>query len=243
MERLHKRLAHAGVASRRKAEAMIREGRVEVDGVVVTQMGMLISPTSEIRVDHQPIQIESKVYFLLNKPPKVLSTVSDNRHRKTVVELIDVPHRIYPVGRLDYTTTGALILTNDGEFANALMHPSFHVDKTYEVHIHGLLTQQHIHMLEQGVRLEDGSITASGRVSNLVLIASKKQSQFSLTIHEGRYHQVKRMMEALNHKVIRLHRSHYAFLDLKGLSFGQYRKLKPFEIKKLKNLSQRGEPR
>jgi 23S rRNA pseudouridine2605 synthase len=243
MERLHKRLAHAGVASRRKAELLIREGRVKVDGVVITQMGTLVAPTQEVHVDDQKIDLESKVYFLLNKPTKTLSSVTDDRQRRTVVDLIDTPIRIYPVGRLDFTTTGALILTNDGDLAHALMHPSFHVEKTYICTIEGQISSNQLKALRTGIRLEDGTLTLPARVDEVELLANQNKSIVHLTLQEGRYHQVKRMMEALQHKVLKLHRSHYAFLDVHDLMAGQYRPLKPFEVKKLRQLAQFGKQR
>ena len=156
MERLQKVIASAGIASRRKAEEMIAQGRVKVNGTTVKEMGVKVSGNDRIEVDGTEIGKEEKVYFLLNKPKKTICAVKDDKDRDTVVDIIDCKERIFPVGRLDYETTGLLLLTNDGEFANGLMHPRNHICKTYEVAVNGVLTDGMCALLEKGIDLEDG---------------------------------------------------------------------------------------
>jgi 23S rRNA pseudouridine2605 synthase len=238
--RLHKVLAQAGIASRRKAEQLILDGRVKVDGHVVTQMGTQVTAEQTITFDDREINIEPKVYFLLNKPRKIISSVHDDRQRRTVIDLVETTYRIFPVGRLDYDTSGALILTNDGDFANALTHPSFHLEKTYEVRIKGILTLEHIKAMEKGIHLDTHTKTLPAQVDFIRPNKKLNQTEFVLILKEGRYHQVKRMMEYFGHEVNKLHRSKIGFIDIKNLNEGHYRPLKVFEIKKLKYLTQQG---
>ncbi len=240
MIRLHKLLAQAGIASRRKAELLIQEGRVKVDGQVVTQMGTQVTLKQVVTFDDKPLIIEPKVYYLLNKPRKIISSVTDDRNRQTVIDLLPKELRIFPVGRLDYDTSGALILTNDGEFANALTHPSFHLEKSYEVKIKGLLTLDQIKTIEKGVPLDELVKSLPAHIDYVKQNRKLNQTDFILILKEGRYHQVKRMMEYFGHEVIKLHRSKIAFIDVKDLSEGQYRPLKVFEIKKLKHIATMG---
>ena len=162
MERLQKVIAEAGVASRRKAEELIRAGKVKVNGVIVTQLGTKVTGKETIMVDGKVLNKEEKVYFLLNKPRSVVTTTSDDKHRKTVVDLIDTDARIYPVGRLDYDTTGALLLTNDGEFANLMMHPKNQIEKVYVAKVKGIAKAEHIIPLSEGVVI-DGKKTAPAK--------------------------------------------------------------------------------
>lgn len=236
MERIQKIIANSGVASRRKAEELIKEGRVKVDGKVVTELGTKVSKKSIIEVDNVKISSEEKEYYLLNKPRGVVTTTSDEHGRKTVVSLIETDKRIYPVGRLDYDTTGALILTNDGEFANNITHPKNQIDKAYVAKINGILTIADIMALKKGVMLDDIK-TSPAKVKIKKVDNKNKVSIVEITIHEGKNHQVKRMFEKLGYEVLKLKRERIAFLTLKGLSSGDYRSLTPKEVNQLYDLS------
>lgn len=234
MERLQKVMAHAGVASRRKSEQMITDGRVKVNGEKVTDMGVRVSKSDTITVDDVPINKEEPVYILLNKPRGVVSTADDPKGRDTVIDLVrDVNQRIYPVGRLDYDTTGVLILTNDGELANKLMHPSFEFEKTYVAKVEGRLTKENLIKLKQGVNLDEGKTApAQARIINYDKQSNK--TMLELILHEGKNHQVKKMMEAVGHPVDKLTRDKYGFLTTEGLQSGEWRELKQYEVNKLK---------
>lgn len=235
MERLQKVIAASGIASRRKAEEMIQQGRVKVNGQTVKEMGVKVSTQDRIEVDCHEINKEEKVYYLLNKPKRTICSVSDDKERDTVVDIIDCKERIFPVGRLDYETTGLLLLTNDGEFANGLMHPRNHIRKTYEVAVNGVLTDGMCALLEKGIELEDGK-TLPAEVFVLQRSEKKNKTVLQITIQEGRNRQVRRMMEFFNCEVTRLNRIQYAFLDLGNLRQGQYRKLRMFEVRKLMSI-------
>lgn len=235
MERLQKVIAASGIASRRKAEEMIQQGRVKVNGQTVKEMGVKVSTQDRIEVDGHEINKEEKVYFLLNKPKRTICSVSDDKERDTVVDIIDCKERIFPVGRLDYETTGLLLLTNDGEFANGLMHPRNHIRKTYEVAVKGVLTDGMCALLEKGIELEDGK-TLPAEVFVLQRSEKKNKTVLQITIQEGRNRQVRRMMEFFNCEVTGLNRIQYAFLDLGNLRQGQYRKLRMFEVRKLMSI-------
>ncbi len=231
MERLQKVIASSGVASRRKAEEMIQAGRVKVDGQVVTKLGTLVGSKNTIEVDGVRLEREEHVYYLLNKPRGIITSTTDDKHRKTVVDLIDTDKRIYPVGRLDYDTTGALILTNDGEFTNYLMHPSSEITKTYVAKVKGILKGKEIHMLESGVYI-DGKMTEPAKVKLRKVDEKNNTCMVEITIHEGRNHQIKNMIASLGMEVLKLKRERIAFLDVKGLQSGEYRLLSPKEIAK-----------
>jgi 23S rRNA pseudouridine2605 synthase len=226
--RLNAWLARAGVASRRGADELIKAGRVRVNGEL-GQLNTFVGGRDRVEVDGAPVALQPLAYVLLNKPAGVVTTASDPHGRRTVVGLVDHPARIVPVGRLDADTTGALLLTNDGELAHRLAHPRYRVDKVYEVEVEGSPDDEALQRLEQGVELDDGP-TAPARARRL------GPKRIELTIHEGRKHQVKRMCEAVGHPVRRLHRSRYAGLDLYGLGHGQWRALAPDEIAALKTL-------
>lgn len=236
MERLQKVIARSGIASRRKSEELIQAGRVKVDGKVVTQLGTLVHSKNVIEVDGVKLEREDHVYYLLNKPRGVITSTSDDKKRKTVVDLIETDKRIYPVGRLDYDTTGILILTNDGEFANYLMHPSNEITKTYWVKVKGILKADAIHALEDGVVI-DGKKTQKAKVKLRRVDEKNHTCMVEITIHEGRNHQIKNMIQSVGFEVLKLKRERIAFLDLKGLKSGEYRMLTPKEIKKLYALS------
>ena len=236
-ERLQKVMANAGVASRRSSEKLIQEGRVMVNGVVVTELGTKVESDDSISVDGKLLKKdEKKVYYLLYKPRGVISAAKDNKGREVVTDYLkDVPERLYPVGRLDYDTSGLLILTNDGDFANQMMHPRYKVDKTYVAKVEGLITPDSIKKLRNGVVI-DGKPTSRARAKILSRDAKKNTSIVSLTIHEGRYHQVKKMFGSVGHKVQKLSRTTYGTLTLDGLTSGEYRELSHNEVRELLKL-------
>lgn len=236
MERLQKIIAQAGIASRRKAEELITEGKVRVNGKVVTELGTKVSDKDQIEVNNQLIEKEIKEYYLLNKPRGVVTTTADDKNRKTVVDLIPTNARIYPVGRLDYDTTGALLLTNDGDFANILMHPKHEVAKVYVAKVKGLIKGEQINKLKDGVEIEPGIVVKGERVKLKKTDSKSNTSMVQITITEGKNHQVKKMFEAVGFEVIKLKREKIAFFDLKDLQSGEYRKLTPKEVSKVFSL-------
>lgn len=231
MERLQKLIARAGICSRREAEKIISAGRVTVDGKVITKLGAKADPSkNKIRVDGKPLKIcAEKIYLLLNKPRGYVSTVKDERGRKTVLELLgeNFSERVYPVGRLDLNSEGLLILTNDGDLTNALIHPRFEVAKTYRAKISGDVTEEKLDKLRAGIELDDG-LTAPAEVYLL------EKNLVEITIHEGRNRQVRRMFAAIGCDVKRLKRVKFAGLTIDGLKVGQYRELTAEEVAKLK---------
>ncbi|WP_251717006.1 pseudouridine synthase [Lactobacillus agrestimuris] len=237
LERLQKVIAEAGIASRRKAEKMIVDGRVRVDGKVVTKLGTKVDTFSNITVDGDPIERESLHTYLFYKPRGIVSTAKDEKGRKTVVDYFeDIPYRLYPVGRLDYDTSGLLLMTNDGKLANKLMHPKNEVSKVYVAKIKGILTPEEIMSLKKGVKF-DKYKSSRAKVKILKTDKRKNTQIVQLTIHEGHYHQVKRMFKAVGHLVEKLSRERYAFLELGNLASGQYRELTHEEIDRLKHLN------
>ncbi|MDR7236961.1 rRNA pseudouridine synthase [Bacillus sp. MM2020_1] len=236
MERLQKVIAQAGIASRRKSEELIKEGRVKVNGKVVTELGLKVSSSDRVEVNGIQIEKEEPVYFLLYKPRGVISSVNDEKGRKVVTDFFQhFKERIFPVGRLDYDTSGLLVLTNDGEFANLLMHPKSEIDKVYVAKVKGIPSKENLRKLEKGIRLEDGK-TAPARVKLLSADNKKQSAIVEITIHEGRNRQVRRMFEAIGHDVLKLKRERYAFLTLNGLKTGDARELTPHEVKQLRAL-------
>ena len=235
MERLQKVIANNGVTSRRNAEKLIIDGKIKVNGEVVKVLGTKVKESDKITVDGVLLENSEKVYYLLNKPREVISSAKDDKNRKTVVDLINEEKRIYPVGRLDYDTTGAIILTNDGDLANLLMHPKNKIDKTYVAKIEGILNPKELMMLKNGVVI-DGFKTSRARVKTKKIDKATNTSIVEITIHEGKNHQVKRMFESVNHNVLKLKREKIAFLTLDGLKSGEYRKLNHKEISILYNL-------
>ncbi|MQS97929.1 pseudouridine synthase [Companilactobacillus halodurans] len=232
--RLQKFMADAGVASRRKSEELIAKGHVKVNNKTVTEMGVKVDHSDRVEVDGMPLQTEKKRYILLYKPRGVISAVKDDKDRKVVTDLLeDVDERVYPIGRLDYDTSGLLLLTNDGEFANHLMHPRYHVEKTYVAKIEGFLATEDIKKLENGIKLK-GFTTAKAKVKVMSKEKKKNTSIVRITIHEGHNHQVKNMFEAVGNKVEKLSRERYGFLTLDGLVSGKYRDLTRQEVAELK---------
>jgi pseudouridine synthase len=228
--RLNAWLARAGVASRRKADELIKAGRVTVNGEP-GQLNTFVQSTDDVRLDGKPLAKQKLAYVLLNKPAGVVTSASDPDGRPTVVGLVDHPARVVPVGRLDADTTGALLLTNDGDLAHRLAHPRYEVDKTYEVECWTQPTDADLRKLRQGVELDDGP-TRPAKVRRL------DPQRIELTIHEGRNRQVKRMLEAVGHRVRRLHRSRYANLTVAGLKPGEWRELGRDEAHALVHLAQ-----
>ena len=229
--RLNAYLARAGVASRRRADELIKAGRVRVNGEP-GRLNTFVQTGDRVEVDGEPVAAQRLAYVLLHKPAGTVTTAHDPQGRPTVVDLVDLPERVVPVGRLDVDTTGALLLTNDGPLAHRLAHPRYGVEKTYEVDVEGEPDGTARRALAEGVELEDGR-TAPARVRRLA------PTTIELTIHEGRNRQVKRMFDAIGHPVRRLHRSAYAGLTLEGLEPGRWRELEPSEVVRLRNLRAR----
>jgi 23S rRNA pseudouridine2605 synthase len=224
--RLNAYLARAGVASRRKADELIKAGRVTVNGEP-GQLNTFVEKRDRVEVDGKRVAAQKLVYVLLNKPAGTVTTASDPQGRPTVVEFVDVPERVVPVGRLDADTTGALLLTNDGPLAHRLAHPRYGVEKVYVADVAGRPDASALRALSEGVELDDG-VTAPATALCLA------PSTVELTLHEGRNRQVRRMLEAVGHPVRHLHRSVYAGLTLEGLEPGQWRELEPSEVQRLR---------
>ena len=236
MERLQKIIAQRGYCSRRKAEELIIDGRVKVNGVIVKELGTKVSHSDTIEVDG--LVLDNNInyeYYLLYKPRGVVTTTSDDKGRKTVTSLIDTNNRIYPVGRLDYDTSGVLLLTNDGELANKLMHPSNKIDKVYVAKVDGILTGYDIKRLKDGIVI-DRYKTKRARVKLLKTNRDKNTCIVEITIHEGRNRQIRKMIESVGKRVIKLKRERYAFLNLNGLKVSEYRRLSNKEIAVLYSL-------
>jgi len=233
MERLQKVIANSGYCSRRKAEELIKNGKVMVNGKKIEELGFKVDGNDIITVENKILKKENKEYILLYKPRGVVTTTSDEKGRKTVLDLIKTSKRLYPVGRLDYDTSGLLLLTNDGELTNILIHPKNEIDKVYIAKINGIMNGFEIKTLEKGV-LIDGKKTAPCKVK--VRKKEKDSSIIELTIHEGKNHQVKKMFETIGFKVLKLKREKLAFLNLSGLKPGEYRYLSIKEVKMLYSL-------
>ncbi len=240
MERLQKVIAKAGIASRRKAEELILQGKVKVNGVVCTTLGTQVSNKDVVSVDGNIIEKEELVYFLLNKPRKYVCTVSDEHNRNKVTDLIDCQQRIFPIGRLDYDSTGMLILTNDGDFAQMLAHPKFQIPKTYRVTVKGILNNKDLMKLQGGIRLDDGIKTLPAKVSMTSYDLKTNRCVLEMTISEGRNRQIRRMIEAVGAIVSKLHRTQYGCLKDDNLAMSAYRRLRPHEIKTLKKMANEG---
>ena len=226
--RLNAYLARAGIASRRGADELIKAGRIRVNGRPGA-LNTLVGDSDMVEVDGQPVTKQRLAYVLLHKPAGVVTTLRDPQRRPTVVELVTSAARFVPVGRLDADTTGVLLLTNDGPLAHRLAHPRYGVEKVYAVEVEGKPTDVTLGRLAEGVELEDG-LTAPATARRI------GRSRIELTLHEGRTHQVKRMCEAVGHPVVRLHRSRYAGLDLRGLAEGEWRELSDKEVASLRRL-------
>jgi pseudouridine synthase len=225
--RLNAYLARAGVASRRRSDELIKAGRVTVNGEP-GQLNTFVRSRDRVEVDGERVDLQPLAYVLLHKPAGAVTTASDPQGRRTVVELVDYPARVVPVGRLDADTTGVLLLTNDGELAHRLAHPRYEVEKVYEAEVEGEPSEEALQRLREGTELDDG-LTAPAQARLLA------PTTVELSIHEGRKHQVKRMLAAVGHPVTRLHRSRYAGLSPEGLEPGQWRELEPSEVDSLRS--------
>lgn len=233
-ERLQKYLANCGIASRRKCEEYILQGKVKVNGEVVTELGTKIKPEKDvIEFENKKVRENTKhVYILLNKPIGYVTTADDQFGRDTVLELVKVKERIVPVGRLDMYTSGALILTNDGDFVYKVTHPKHEIEKTYTVTVKGIVQNSEVEQLRQGVQIEDYT-TKPAKVRILKTDVEKDISRLEITIHEGKNRQVRKMCEAIGRKVLALHRSKIGSIDVKDLELGKWRYLSPKEVEQL----------
>lgn len=239
MERIQKVIAQSGYCSRRKAEELISAGKVFVNGEKITEMGVKVNYDDYIVVEGKELNTkEDKVYYLLNKPRGVVTTTSDEKNRKTVLDLIEEEKRIYPVGRLDYDTTGVLLLTNDGELTNLLIHPKNKVEKYYVAKLEGIPTKEELTRLLKGVVIDDHKVKAV-KVKLKKLNKKTNVSFVDIVINDGRNHQVKKMFEAIGYEVMKLKREKFAFLTVNGLSTGEYRQLSVKEVKQLYNVAQK----
>ena len=230
MERLQKIIARAGICSRREAEKLILAGRVTVDGKIITELGSKVDSKQKIRVDGKILRFDTeKIYILLNKPRGYVSTAKDERGRKTVLDLLgkNFSERVYPVGRLDFNSEGLILLTNDGELTNLLIHPRFEVEKTYRAKISGDITEEKLDLLRAGIELDDG-LTAPAKIYMI------EKNLVEITIHEGRNRQIRRMFAAIGYDIKRLRRIKFANLTLEGVGVGKFRNLTSKEVSKLK---------
>ncbi|HAM81217.1 pseudouridine synthase [Ornithinibacillus bavariensis] len=236
-ERLQKVIAQSGITSRRKAEILIVEGKVKVNNKVVTELGTKVTPEDKIEVDGVPLEKEQSVYYLFYKPRGVISSVKDEKGRKVVTDFFpEVEERIYPIGRLDYDSSGALLLTNDGAFANLVMHPKYGVEKVYVAKVKGIPSKEDLRKLIKGVK-DKGEVLKALRFRVLSTDKKKNTSLLELTLREGKNRHVRRMMEQLGYPVIKLKREKYGILTLDGLRVGEFRKLTPKEVNQMRNLA------
>ena len=235
MERLQKYMARCGAASRRKCEEYITQGRVKVNGQTVTQLGTTVSASDKVELDGKLLQEQPKyVYIMLNKPEKVMSTSIDPEGRVTVTQLIDLPYRLYPVGRLDYNTSGLILLTNDGDAAYRLTHPKYEIEKEYLAVIKGEIDRRDILKLERGVQIEENTVTAPAKIQ--VVGGTQHTVTLSITIHEGRNREVRKMLEAINKELLSLMRIRIGGINLGKLLSGEYRELNSTELAYISSL-------
>lgn len=233
--RLQKFLAECGIASRRKCEQYILDGKVKVNGEIITELGTKVNKNDIVEFENKKVEIQDeKIYILLNKPIGYVTTVKDQFQRDTVLDLVKTKKRIVPVGRLDMYTSGALILTNDGDFVNILTHPKHEIEKTYNVTVSGKITDDDINILKNGVEIDDKYITRPAKVKILKIDEEKNISRIQITIHEGKNRQVRKMCEAIEKKVIALHRSKIGNINVKDLKLGTWRYLTKKEVDNLK---------
>ncbi len=236
--RLQKYLATAGIGSRRVCEQYILEGRVKINGETVNELGRKVEDNDKVIFDNKLIKLKNNyVYYLLNKPTGYVTTVKDEKQRPTVMDLIkDTENRVFPVGRLDYNTSGLLILTNDGQLTYELTHPKHNIDKTYQVKVKGKVTSKDLTRLAQGVYIDDKK-TAPAKVQ--LIKENQVSTVLNITIHEGRNRQIRKMCEAVNHEVLELKRIAIGTIKLENLKIGDYRELTKEELKYLKNASEK----
>lgn len=234
-ERLQKYMAKCGVASRRKCEEIILSGRVEVNGSVITELGFKINENDVVEVDSNVIKVEeNKVYIILNKPTGYITSNSDEKERKTILDIVNVKERIYPIGRLDYDSSGLLLLTNDGDIYNKIIHPKKEIEKRYIATVKGTFSKEELEKFRSGVDI-GGYITAPAKIK--VIKESKSNSVVEITIHEGKNRQVRKMCSAFNHEVLNLKRIAIGKLSLDNLKEGQWRNLNEKEVSYLKSLN------
>lgn len=233
-ERLQKYLAECGVASRRKCEELILQGKVKVNNQIVTELGVKVNPEKDIvKFEDKEVKPTSKmVYILLNKPIGYVTTADDQFGRDTVLDLVKVKERIVPVGRLDMYTSGALILTNDGDFVYKVTHPKHEIEKTYTVTVKGIIKNEEVEQLRKGVKIDD-YITKPAKVKILKTDIEKNISRLEIVIHEGKNRQVRKMCESVGRRVLALHRSKIGKIGVKDIELGKWRYLKDFEVKTL----------
>lgn len=228
-DRLQKVMAHDGIASRRKSEEMILEGRVRVNGKICSELGIKVNNSDLIEVDGVPISKEEPVHYLLYKPRRIISSVKDEKNRKTVVDLLDdVDKRVYPVGRLDYDTSGILLLTNDGDFDYQITHPKFKITKTYVAKVEGLPNPSEIKKIQKGIMIDDSQVKPE--YVKVISHQDNKSAVVRITIHEGKNHIVKKIFASINHPVQKLKREKIGNLGLGKLQPGDFRRLKKFEV-------------
>ena len=235
MERLQKQISALGYCSRRKAEELIVKGLVKVNGEVVTELGTKVDPNDVIEVEGVTLSKQEKEYYVFNKPREVVSTTSDDKGRKTILDYFDIDTRIYPIGRLDYDTTGIILLTNDGEFANLMMKPSSNIKKVYLAKINGILSLEDINTLKKGIKVKGISYNID-RIKVKKIDKAKNTSMVEITIHEGKNHEIKKIFEYFNLDVLKLTRLSYGSIELGDLPSGKYRKLSIHEVKTLYSL-------
>lgn len=234
MERIQKVIANRGYCSRRKAEELLKKGKIKVNGKIVNELGTLVNDSDLIEIEGNILGREEKEYVLLYKPRGVITSTSDDKHRKTVLDIVKSKKRLYPVGRLDYDTSGILLLTNDGELTNKLIHPRCEIEKTYIAKVKGLVNKESLIKLSKGVVI-DNYKTAPAKARLKKYDKKTDTSIVELTIHEGKNHQVKKMFNTLGFDVLKLKRETFSFLNLSGLTSGEYRYLTPKEVKILYN--------
>jgi len=232
MERLQKVIARSGIASRRKAEVLITEGKVKVNNVIVKELGTKVGPRDLVVVNGKAITLEEYVYYVLYKPEGYVSTTDDEKDRRKVVDLIKSDKRIYPVGRLDYDTSGVLLLTNDGAFTNKMTSPKHNMEKEYEVKMKGFLRKEESQKLCRGIKI-DHYTTKKAIIKDVSYNKKNETTKATIIITEGKYHQVKKMFEAVGHPVLKLKRVRFGIVTLDGLRKGEHRILKPYELKQL----------
>lgn len=228
MERLQKVIANSGLTSRRKAEELILNGKVKVNGTIIKELGTKVKENDTIEVDGNILEKEDKVYFLLNKPREVLSTTYDDKGRKTVLDIIDTDKRIYPVGRLDYDTTGALLLTNDGEFSNIITHPKNKILKEYIVKLNKILSKEDIISIKKGIIIDHKKIIPDKL--KLKKVNKNGTCIVDIVIHEGLNHEVKKIFNSLGYDVLKLKRENISIFTIKNMASGTYRELTPKEV-------------
>ena len=234
MERIQKVIANRGYCSRRKAEELLKQNKIKVNGQLVTELGRLVNDSDVIEIEGNILGREEKEYILLYKPRGVITSTSDDKHRKTVLDIVNTKKRLYPVGRLDYDTSGILLLTNDGSLTNKLIHPKNKIEKMYIAKVKGFASKESLIKLSKGVII-DNYKTAPAKAKLKKYDKKTNTSIVELTIHEGKNHQVKKMFNALGFDVLKLKRETFSFLNLSGLTSGEYRYLTPKEVKILYN--------